>query len=343
MTTKASYQIAILGGGHIAKKHLSAIQQHPELKLIGIVDPAKPDLSELTGAPIYADCDSLMATSKPDIIAICTPSSCHPEQTILAAKSGAHVVCEKPMALSVSDAEHMIDVCKQQHVSLFVVKQTRFNPGIQAIKQKIEQGQFGQLYLATANVFWTRPQDYFSASPWRGTVQHDGGALLNQASHYVDLMSWLVSPIQQSHAFAGTLARDIETEDTLVANFKFASGALGSLNLTLLTYPHNLEGSITLLGEKGSVKIGGKGLNQLVEWNFSNTEQDQIEMTQINQKIQQIAGKEHQLFYADVIQSLQQQTRPCVDGEQGLMSIKTIIDCYRSANYGQFKQPENIS
>src|SRR5689334_3907842 len=184
-----------------------------------------------------------------DIITVATPSGLHSAQGVAAAKAGKHVITEKPMAITLEQADALVEATDRARVKLFVVKQNRLNPSIQLLKRAVDKGRFGRLYMANVTVRWTRPQSYYDAERWRGTWEFDGGAFMNQASHYVDLMQWLMGPAESIMAKTATQARRIEAEDSGVAVVKFRSGALGVMEVSVLTYPKNLEGSITLLGE----------------------------------------------------------------------------------------------
>ena len=186
-----------------------------------------------------------------------TPSGLHPQHGVRAAQAGRHVLTEKPMAISLAGADDLVRACDAAAVHLFVVKQNRLNPAIQLLKRAVDKERFGRIYMANTTVRWTRPQEYYDQQSWRGTWEFDGGAMMNQASHYVDLMQWLVGPVESVIAKTATQARQIEAEDSGAAVLKFRSGALGVIEVSVLTYPRNIEGSITILGEKGSVKIGG--------------------------------------------------------------------------------------
>ena len=226
------------------------------------------------GVPSFESFDEMLASVRSDVVALCTPSGLHPKHGILAARAGKHVVCEKPMAISLEAADELVAECDAAGVQLFVVKQNRLNPAIQLLKRAIDRERFGRIYLANTTVRWTRPQDYYDQAPWRGTWEFDGGAIMNQASHYVDLIQWLLGPVESVMAKTATLARRIETEDTGVAVLRFRSGALGVIEVTMLTYPRNLEGSITILGEKGTVKVGGTAVNRVEHWTFADYDDD---------------------------------------------------------------------
>ncbi len=216
-----------------------------------------------TGATGYTNLGDMLAHSNADVVVLATPSGLHPDQAIQVANSGCHVMTEKPMATRWADGKRMVAACDAAGVRLFVVKQNRRNATLQLLKRAVEKDRFGRIYLATINVFWSRPQSYYDSAAWRGTWEFDGGAFMNQASHYVDLLDWLIGPIESVQAYTGTLARNIEVEDTGVMSVRWRSGALGSVNVTMLTYPKNMEGSITILGEKGTVRVGGVAVNEI--------------------------------------------------------------------------------
>ena len=241
-------RIAIVGCGRISQRHFDSIEAHnDELELVSVCDT---DPGVLTAhhkkydVPKYIHLDEMVKNEKLDLVALCTPSGLHASQTEIAAKNGVHVITEKPMATKWHDGLRMVRACNDAEVRLFVVKQNRHNVTLQNLKRAIEKGRFGRIYMVNINVFWTRPQEYYDAAKWRGTWEFDGGALMNQASHYVDLLDWLAGPIESLQAYTATLARNIEVEDTGVLSVRWRSGALGSLNVTMLTYPKNLEGSI---------------------------------------------------------------------------------------------------
>src|SRR5690606_31003439 len=199
----------------------------------------------------------LLRSTDADVVTLCTPSGLHPDQAIQVATAGRHVMTEKPMATRWTDGLRMVKACDEADVYLFVVKQNRRNATLQLLKRAMEKKRFGRIHMVTINVFWSRPQSYYESAKWRGTWEFDGGALMNQASHYVDLVDWLIGPVESVQAYVATLARNIQVEDTATVGIRWRSGALGSVNVTMLTYPRNLEGSITIIGEKGTVRVGG--------------------------------------------------------------------------------------
>jgi UDP-N-acetyl-2-amino-2-deoxyglucuronate dehydrogenase len=264
-----------------------------------------------------------------------TPSGLHSEQAILIAETGRHVMTEKPMATRWEDAKRMVSACDAAGVRLFVVKQNRRNATLQLLKRAVERNRFGRIYMVSINVFWTRPQSYYDSARWRGTWEFDGGAFMNQASHYVDLLDWLIGPVESLQAYTATLARDIEVEDTGVMNLRWRSGALGSVNVTMLTYPKNLEGSITVLGETGSVRIGGVAVNQIEHWQFADSDPMDQQLAEASYHTTSVYGFGHPLYYEGVIRSLREAAAPEIDGREGLKSLGLLIAMYLSARVGK--------
>ena len=242
-------KIAVVGCGRISSKHFEAIEKHQEnLEFVGVCDSDHEVLDKAvsrTGAPGYDNLRSLLKQADADLVALCTPSGLHAAQTMRCAKSGCHVVTEKPMATHWSDGLRMVRVCDSAGVRLFVVKQNRHNATLQLLKRAIQKGRFGRIYMVQINVFWARPQSYYDSAKWRGTWEFDGGALMNQASHYIDLLDWLIGPVKSVQAMTATLARNIQVEDTAVMNVQWRSGALGSIAVTMLTYPKNLDRALS--------------------------------------------------------------------------------------------------
>jgi len=330
-------KIGLVGCGRISLKHFEAIEQYDELDLVAVCDNDKIALDKAvksTGSNSYDDYISFLKNDL-DVVVLCTPSGLHASQTIEAVSSGKHVVTEKPMATLWSDGIRMVDACKKANRQLFVVKQNRYNKTLQTLKRAILERRFGKIYSVNINVFWTRPQEYYDQAEWRGTWEMDGGALMNQASHYVDLLTWLIGPIADVHAMTGILARDIEVEDTAVLNIRWRSGALGSMNVTMLTYPKNMEGSITVIGEKGTVKVGGVAVNEIQYWEFSNKRDYDKNVFKNNYQTDSVYGSGHVRYYKNVIDTLNGNTDPETDGEEGLKSLETLIAAYLSSRSGK--------
>lgn len=322
---------ALVGAGRISSKHLDAITNNADFKLVAICDTNEEVAMQVArnlNVPFYTYMDIMLeAVPTIDLIILCTPSGLHAEQAINALKRGKHVVTEKPMACCLSDAEQMIEAASRANKRLFVVKQNRLNPTVLALKQAIDDDLFGDIYMVQSNVFWTRPQSYYDQASWRGTWKMDGGAFMNQASHYVDLLEWLLGPIVRIQAMTKTLARKIEAEDTGVLNLEWENGALGSMSVTMLTYPKNIEGSITILGSKGSVKIGGMALNQ-VEYCHFESEQNLFAQP-LDYQTDSVYGNGHQPYYSNVADVLLRGAEAVADGSSGLKSIKILSQIYQ--------------
>lgn len=337
--THRKIRFALVGCGRIAGKHIEAIAKHSgnaELVAVCDIDPeALARAVAATGAPGFRSLTDLLAGSSADAIILATPSGLHAPQTIEAAAAGRHVVTEKPMATRWSDGQAMVQACDQAGVQLFVVKQNRKNATIQLLKRAMEKERFGQVYMVNVNVFWNRPQSYYDSSRWRGTWEFDGGAFMNQASHYVDLLDWLVGPVECVQAFTATLARHIEVEDTGVANIRWRAGALGSINVTMLTYPKNLEGSITIIGERGTARVGGVAVNQIEHWEFADSDPDDALAADASYQTTSVYGFGHPSYYENVIETLRGAAHADTDGREGLRSLELLIGLYLSARDGR--------
>jgi UDP-N-acetyl-2-amino-2-deoxyglucuronate dehydrogenase len=332
-------RFALVGCGRIAANHLSALEQmkdRAELVAVCDIDPAAlAAATKRAAARGYGSLAELLAGSDADIVVLATPSGLHPEQALQAAESGRHVMTEKPMATRWEDGKRMVQACDNAGVRLFVVKQNRHNATLQLVKRAIEKGRFGRIYMVTVNVFWTRPQSYYDSAKWRGTWEFDGGAFMNQASHYVDLLDWLIGPVESIFAHTATLARDIEVEDTGVAAVRWRSGALGTVNVTMLTYPKNLEGSITIIGEKGTVRVGGVAVNEIQHWAFAEPAEEDDRVVNSSYQATSVYGFGHPAYYDNVMKVLQGKAEPDTDGREGLKSLEVLIAIYRSARDGQ--------
>ena len=331
-------RFALVGCGRISANHFDALERHRErAQLVAVCDNKPVALDKAvrrTAAAGYDDLDTLLERSDADIVVLATPSGLHPRQAMRAAAAGRHVLTEKPMATQWAQGMAMVRACRDAGVKLFVVKQNRLNPTMQLLKAAVVGGRFGKICLATVNVFWTRPQSYYDEAPWRGRWDMDGGAFLNQASHYVDMVDWLIGPVDSVHAYTATLARDIEAEDTGVMSLRLRSGGLVSINVTMLTHGKNFEGSITLLGERGTVRIGGVAINQIQHWQFDETRPEDAAVKDASYATPSVYGYGHPLYYDNVISTLRGEKHAEVDGYEGLRSLEVIIAAYRSARDG---------
>lgn len=338
MTDKQEFKIALVGCGRISRNHLSAIAGIDGLAVTAVCDSvadrAKAAAGE-TGAAWYTSYEDMLRDADCDAVTIATPSGLHPKHGVLAARAGKHVITEKPMAISLEGADELVRACDDSGVHLFVVKQNRLNPPIQLLKSAIDKNRFGRIFLANATIRWARPQEYYDQAPWRGTWEFDGGAFMNQASHYVDLIQWLVGPVESVIAKTATLARKIETEDTGVAVLKFRSGALGTIEVTMLTYPRNMEGSVTILGEKGAVKIGGTAVNEIEHWAFADYDDDDKMVEGVNTSPPNVYGFGHEVYYRNVLAVLRGDALPDTDGRAGRKSLELVLGIYESARTGR--------
>ncbi len=332
-------KVALVGCGRIANNHFTAIEKHIDhLVLVDVcdIDPLALNKAIIkTGARGHSSLDAMLKTSDADLVVLTTPSGLHPAQTIQVSEAGKHVITEKPMATRWRDGLRMVKACDDARVRLFVVKQNRRNATLQLLKNAVENGRFGRIYSVALNVFWTRTQDYYNSSSWRGTWEFDGGAFMNQASHYIDLLDWIAGPVESVMAYTGTLARDIEVEDTGVAAIRWRNGAMGTLNVTMLTYPMNMEGSITILGEKGSVRIGGVAVNHIQKWEFADSHKDDEKVKNASYETTSVYGYGHPLYYENVIKTLRGESEAETDGREGLKSLELLIAMYLSARDGK--------
>jgi UDP-N-acetyl-2-amino-2-deoxyglucuronate dehydrogenase len=331
-------RVALLGCGRISRNHLEAIARVDGLRLVSVADTDRPRADAVgaeQGVAAFASLEEMLAAVPSDLVTICTPSGLHPQHGIVAARHGRNVLTEKPMAISLEAADQLVQACDAAGVQLFVVKQNRLNPPIQLLKRAVDKGRFGRLYMANVTVRWTRPQEYYEAEPWRGTWEFDGGAMMNQASHYVDLMQWLMGPAESVMAKTATQARRIEAEDSGVAIVKFRSGALGVIEVNVLTHPRNLEGSITLLGEKGSVKIGGTAVNRVEHWAFADYDDDDKLVEAANTNPPSVYGFGHEGYYRNVLGVLRSGEKAETDGRAGRKSLELIVGIYESARTGR--------
>jgi UDP-N-acetyl-2-amino-2-deoxyglucuronate dehydrogenase len=336
--TGRKIRIAVVGCGRISRNHFGSIEKHTDsLELVAVCDIDSQVLAEHTEkykVPGYRRLEDMLEAEQLDLVALCTPSGIHPDQAALAARYGINVMTEKPMATRWSDGVRMVRACDEAGVRLFVVKQNRRNTTLQLLKRAVEEKRFGKIHMVHLNVFWTRPQSYYDQAKWRGTWEFDGGAFMNQASHYVDLLDWLIGPVDKVQAMMST-TRDIEVEDTGVLNVKWRNGALGSMSVTMLTYPKNLEGSITILGEKGTVRIGGVAVNDIQLWQFDEPRDYDEQIKAANYETTSVYGFGHPLYYKNVIDVLRGEAQPETDGREGLKSLEMLIAAYLSARDGK--------
>ena len=337
MPEDQKFRVALVGCGRISSNHFEAFSKIDGLDIVAVCDVVEERAraaGESCGVPWFTNYEQMLATAPCEVVTIATPSGLHPQQGAMAARAGKHVVSEKPMAITLAAADELVRACDAAGVHLFVVKQNRLNATIQLLKRALDKGRFGRLYMVNATVRWTRPQEYYDQAKWRGTWEFDGGAFMNQASHYVDLVQWLMGPVESVMAKTATMARRIEAEDSGAAILKFRNGAIGVLEVTMLTFPKNLEGSITLLGEKGSVKIGGTAVNRIEHWQFADYDDDDKLVEAASSNPTSVYGFGHEPYYRNVLKVLRGQAAADTDGRAGRKSLELILGIYESAKTG---------
>ncbi|MCX7827734.1 MAG: Gfo/Idh/MocA family oxidoreductase [Thermanaerothrix sp.] len=328
------YRFGLVGCGRISGKHVEALrvlEEEGRAKLVACCDVDRSraeNAAEVAGCGAFGSIDEMLEAVGCDVLSICTPSGLHPAHVEAAARHGCHALSEKPAGTSLDAVDRAIRACDEAGVMYFVVKQNRFNKPVELLRRALEGGRFGRIYMISSNVFWTRPQSYYDQAKWRGTWEFDGGALSNQASHYVDLMQWIGGSVESVQAFSATLGRRIEAEDTIVVNLRYRSGALGSLNVTTLTYPKNLEGSLTVIGERGTVKIGGVALNRIEHWEFECPDPMDEEVHCADTDPPSVYGYGHLPFYRHVLDVLDGKAEPMVTGREGRKTVEIIQRVY---------------
>lgn len=323
----------IIGCGRIAYKHAEAIKKNEKANLLyvcDIIEERAVDYKNKYGAERYfTDYHEMLEMPDLDVVNICTPSGMHAEMGIAAARAGKHVIVEKPMALSSIDADALINACDENGVKLAVCFQNRFNPPVQKLRRALEEGRFGKLTHASAVVRWFRPQDYYDQAPWRGTWAMDGGCLMNQSIHNIDLLQWMMGPVESVFGYTANNFRKIEAEDVGVAVLKFKNGALGVIEASTTIYPENLEETLAIFGEKGTVMLGGIAVNKIETWKFADSQDENLEMEQ--QDVPNVYGFGHDALIEDFIRAVIEDRRPYIDGREGIKSLRIVLGIYHSA------------
>lgn len=329
-------KFALVGCGRIAQRHAELLGEGhvPGAELVGVCDVRDDRARSLAakhGVQAFTEMHEMMQVVQPDVVAVLTESGRHAQHVIELAPHGRHVIVEKPMALTLSDADRMIRACDEAGIRLFVVKQNRFNVPIVKAHEALEAGRFGKLVLGTVRVRWCRTQDYYDQDSWRGTWALDGGVLSNQASHHIDMLEWFMGDVDTVVALSNTALVDIEAEDTAVVALRFASGALGIVEATTAARPRDLEGSISILGEKGSVVVGGFAMNQMQSWEFAERQEgDEDVLTRFSVNPPDVYGFGHNAFYHHVVECLREDKAQLVDGLVGRKSLELITAIYES-------------
>lgn len=336
-------RVALVGCGRIGVRHARILADHPDVELVGMVDVERNRAEVFArdhGGRAYSGLEEMLGVERPDLVDICTPSGNHAELVLAAVKAGvANVVVEKPMALRLEDADAMIAACDAASARLFVVKQNRYNLPIRKLREAVDEGRFGRAVLGTIRVRWCRRQNYYDLDPWRGTWAQDGGVFANQASHHVDMLSYMMGPVASLSAMTTTRLVDIEVEDTGVCILRFESGALGVIEATTAARPVDLEGSISVLGEHGTVEVGGFAMNEIKVWRFDEErpgDKDVVERFSTNPP--DVYGFGHHEYLKDVIAAIKADGRPLIDGREGRRSLELITAIYEASETGRMVQ-----
>lgn len=319
-------KVALIGCGRIGKRHIEVINNNLDLTLVAACDL----IFSKCPVPGYVNYDVMIQTHNPDIISVCVEAGNHAKIVCDIAKYGKHIIVEKPIALRLEDADAMIEACDKHGCKLFVVKQNRYNKPIIKLKEALDKGRFGKLVIGTIRLRWCRTQEYFDMDAWRGTWEQDGGVFASQASHHVDMLRWLMGDVKRVYAISKTRLLDIEVDDTGIANIEFKNGALGLVEATNAARPENLEGSISVLGEHGSVVIGGKSMNKLITWQFDHEDEMDKTVWDWQENPPDIYGFGHARFYENVIANIRGEKSRIIDGLDARKTLELITAIYQS-------------
>jgi UDP-N-acetyl-2-amino-2-deoxyglucuronate dehydrogenase len=336
-------KFALIGCGRIAPKHAGNLTEGliHDAKLAAVCD-IRPERAKAFGekynVPFFTDMHEMMNAMKNqiDALTILTPSGDHARHTIEMSVYGKPIIVEKPMALTLEDADRMIEACDKNGSRLFVVKQNRFNLPVLKLREALESGRFGKLVMGTVRVRWCRTQEYYDQDKWRGTWEHDGGVFANQAIHHVDLLQWMMGDVESVFAKSTKALVNIEAEDTGVVILKFKNGALGVIEATTATRPKDLEGSISILGENGTVEIGGFAVNEMKIWNFTKANPEDktiIEKYKVNPP--NVYGFGHTEYLNNVVTAIKSGKNALVQGLEGRKSLELVSAIYESIETGK--------
>lgn len=326
---------AIIGCGRIAQRHAEHIENNGKLVAVCDIDLRKAeDLASKYNAKAYQYIDDLLKNENVDLVSICSPNGLHAQHSIKALKAGFNVLCEKPLAINVNDCGEMIKAAESCNKRLFAIKQNRYNPPVAAVKEAIDKGVFGKIYSIQLSCFWNRNTDYY-ANSWKGTAALDGGTLFTQFSHFIDLLYWMIGDVKRAYALTGNFDHQniIEFEDTGVVALEFHNGALGTINYTVNSYGKNMEGSLTIFGEKGTVKIGGQYLNELEYQNIEGFEFKDLPKGNTANNYGQYQGSmsNHDKVYENVVEVLLNNGVISANSFEGLKTVEIIDKIYNSA------------
>lgn len=330
-------RFALLGCGQIAAKHISALTNHvPNAEVVAVCDSDEARASAaaaLAGCPPFSSIDKMMAAvgDRVDVVSALTPTGYHLDSILQIARYKKHAVVEKPMALTTVDSQRMVEACRLAGTHLFVVKQNRFNRPIQKLREAVQEGRFGKIVLATVRVRWRRDQSYYDKDAWRGTRALDGGVLANQASHHLDLLLWLVGDVEKVAAYTARRLANVETEDTAAGILRFKNGALGIIEATTAARPKDLEASISILGEGGTVEIAGFATDVVRTWQFQNSRPEDAEIAAGGLRNPDDRSYAHGQYLQQVVKALSGEKAEAVGGDEALKTVDLLERLYQSA------------
>lgn len=332
------FRVGLIGCGRVSPRHLDSLRELPEARVVAVSDVIEGRAARAAkdhGAAIHTDYRELLDRSDVDIVHICTPSGLHASMSTDALEAGKHVLVEKPMALSLGDADRMIETARRCGRRLGVVLQNRYNPPMQELRRVVDEGRLGRLLLGSVTVRWFRPQEYYEDG-WHGTMAMDGGSLMNQSIHHIDALQWILGPVESVFAYTATLAHKMEAEDVGVATVRFRDGSLGVIESSTFTYPENLEGSLAVFGERGSVKVGGTALNRKVLWKIGGELEHEREVL-VHEQIDppSVYGYSHQAVIAEFLSAVREEREPATHGHEARKSVAMVLAMYQSARDGR--------
>ncbi len=338
---KRKIKFAVVGCGSIGKRHIAVLDAEPEAEIVAICDLDEKKCLEQSqlyqNIPYYTSYEKMIEQIKADVISVVTPHFLHADMAIKALNKKFNVLVEKPMALSVKDCQAMNQAAVENQMKLWVVKQNRHNVPIKLAKDAIDKGMLGKIFMVKCDILWNRYQGYYDESPWRGKKKEEGGALYTQASHFIDLLVWWCGDVQDVKTFMETQNHNIQTEDSGSAILKFTSGAMGSLNWTTCVYNKNYEGSITIVGEYGTIKIGGQYLNKIEFWDVLGYPlQEGIEFTDKPNAYGKYQGtsSNHDKVIKTIIETMRNNevSVEAVEGLEGMRCVDAIERIYKASN-----------
>lgn len=341
MTGPSKVRFGLIGCGRVARYHAEALTRIPgvELKAVcDIVPERAQDFASRYGGKPYTDYGSLLIRKDIDVVCIATPSGDHPSIGMDAARAGKHVVVEKPIGLTLREIDAFIDTCHAEQAKLCVVHQNRFNPPVVKLREAVDAGRFGRLSHAAVAVRWNRGSDYYTQAPWRGTWEQDGGVLMNQSVHAIDIFRWMMGDPEAVFAFTATRLHQIEAEDVAAVTVRFHSGAVGLIEASNNVYPANWEETLTLFGDEGSAALGGVALNKIERWEFADTGRHALDVeAELASQPDPVSvyGNGHGRLLAAMADAIRNDAPPPVSGEDGRAAVELVLAVYRSQERGR--------